>query len=69
MNQTGAPPGIDAAGTSTPAEVFASVGIHAHHSGLPDRRSVEPITAANLVPQAQQNRWCSFSRTILRWSS
>jgi hypothetical protein len=60
VNQTGAPPGIDAAGTATPAEVFASVIYTRVTRAYPTAALSGRITTATLVPQAQQQPLVQF---------
>ena len=54
VNQTGAPPSIDPAGTATPAEVFASVVYTRVTRAYPTAALSSRIATASLVPQAQQ---------------
>jgi hypothetical protein len=54
VNQTGVPPGIDAAGTATPAEVFAQVVYNRVTRAFPTIALASRITTGNLVPETQQ---------------
>jgi hypothetical protein len=53
VNQTGAPPGIDAAGGATPAQVFAAVIYTRVTRAYPTAALAGRIAAANLVPEPQ----------------
>ena len=54
VNQTGAPPSIDAAGNMTPAEVFASVIYTRVTRAYPTAALSSRITTSTLVPQVEQ---------------
>ena len=60
VNQTGAPPSIDAAGNATPAEVFASVIYTRVTRAYPTAALSSRITTAKLVPQAEQQPLVQF---------
>ena len=60
VNQTGPPPGIDPAGTRTPAEVFASVVYTRVTRAFPTAALSNRIASANLVPKAQQQPLQTF---------
>jgi hypothetical protein len=60
VNQTGAPPGIDGAGTANPAQVFASVVYTRVTRAYPTASLSGRIATAKLVPQAQQQPLAQF---------
>jgi hypothetical protein len=60
VNQTGVPPSIDAAGTASPAEVYAGVIYTRVTRAYPTAALSARITTAALVPQAQQQPLAQF---------
>ncbi len=60
VNQTGAPPSIDAAGTTTPAEVFASVIYTRVIRAYPTAALSSRIATSALVSQAEQQPLLQF---------
>ena len=54
VNQTGAPPGIDAAGTATPAQVFAAVIYTRVTRAYPTAALSARITTGKFIPEPQQ---------------
>jgi hypothetical protein len=54
VDQTGAPPGIDAAGTSTPAQVFGAVVYTRVTRAYPTAALSGRITTGTFIPQPQQ---------------
>lgn len=60
VNQTGAPPSIDSAGTAPPAEVFAAVVYTRITRAYPTAALSSRITTAALVPRAQQEPLAQF---------
>ena len=60
VNQTGAPPGIDAAGTASPAQVFASVVYTRVTRAYPTAALSSRIATGTFVPQAQQQPLIQF---------
>ena len=60
VNQTGAPPGIDAAGTATPAQVFARVVYARVTRTYPTAALSARIATSTFVPQAQQKPLVQF---------
>ena len=62
VSQTGPPPGIDAAGTATPAQVFASVVYTRTTRAYPTAALSGRIAAGTFVPPAQQRPLIQFFR-------
>jgi len=60
VNKTGAPPGIDAAGTSTPAQVFASVVYTRVTRAYPTAALSGRIATGKFVAEAQQKPLLQF---------
>ena len=60
VSQTGPPPGIDAAGTATPTQVFASVVYTRTTRAYPTAALSGRIAAGTFVPQAQQRPLIQF---------
>ena len=60
VNQTGPPPGIDAAGTASPTQVFASVIYSRVTRAYPTAALSNRIATAELVPQPQQKPLAQF---------
>ena len=60
VNQAGAPPGIDAAGQATPAEVFASVVYTRITRSYPTAALSSRITSGKFVPEALQRPLTTF---------
>ena len=60
VSQTGPPPGIDAAGTATPAQVFASVVYTRTTRAYPTAALSGRIAAGTFVPPAQQRPLIQF---------
>ena len=60
VNQTGAPPGIDAAGSATPAEVFASVVYTRVTRAYPTVALSSRITAGHFVAETLQRPLTTF---------
>jgi hypothetical protein len=60
VTQTGAPPNIDAAGTSTPAQVFAAVIYARVTRAYPTAALSSRIAAGTFVPAAQQKPLTQF---------
>jgi Tc toxin complex TcA C-terminal TcB-binding domain/Neuraminidase-like domain/Salmonella virulence plasmid 28.1kDa A protein len=60
VNQTGAPPSIDPAGTATPAEVFASVVYTRVTRAYPTAALSSRIATATFIPEAQQKPLLQF---------
>jgi len=60
VNQTGAPPGIDAAGTASPAQVFASVVYTRVTRAYPTAALAGRISTAKFVSEAQQKPLLQF---------
>jgi hypothetical protein len=60
VGRTGAPPGIDPAGTATPAQVFASVVYTRVTRTYPTASLSSRIASASLVPPAQQQPLVQF---------
>src|ERR1035437_7800400 len=54
VNQSGAPPSIDAAGAASPSEVFARVVYARVTRAFPTVALASRITSGNLVPQSEQ---------------
>jgi fibronectin type 3 domain-containing protein len=60
VNQTGAPPGIDGAGSATPAQVFASVVYTRITRAYPTAALSGRITTGKFIPPAQQTPLVQF---------
>jgi hypothetical protein len=60
VNQTGAPPSVDAAGTASSAQVFASVVYTRVTRAYPTAALSSRVVTANLVPTAQQQPLVRF---------
>ena len=60
VTQTGAPPNIDAAGTSTPAQVFAAVIYARVTRAYPTAALSSRIAAGTFVPATQQKPLTQF---------
>ena len=60
VNQTGPPPGIDAAGTATPAQVFASVVYSRVTRAFPTAALSGRIATGTFIPQPQQQPLVKF---------
>jgi hypothetical protein len=60
VNQTGAPPGIDAAGTATPAQVFAAVVYTRVTRAYPTAALSGRIAAGTFIPEPQRKPLLQF---------
>jgi hypothetical protein len=60
VNQTGAPPSVDAAGTASPAQVFASVVYTRVTRAYPTAALASRVATGSLVPKAQQQPLVRF---------
>ncbi len=68
VNQTGPPPGIDAAGTASPAQVFASVVYTRITRAYPTAALSGRIARAPSCRRSSNGHWFSSSRTTPAWN-